>query len=287
MANNKVAIVTDSLGCLTRELVEQYGIEIVPANVYFGDRVYKDWVDITPTEAYELFLKNPEGWTTSPAPPEDWLKTYRELSKQTKSILCITVSSKLSAMYDIARQAKEQVKAEIPETTIEVLDSGMAVTAQGLVTLAAARAAEEGKNLAEVVKAAEEMRDKVDFIFLLDTVRYIYRTGRIPKIAALAGSMLNIKPLLTTSSGVVRFIGAVRSKERGIERMLNIMRDKVGQNPVHVVVTHAYALDEAQRLKERVLAEFNCAELWISEFSPLLGYATGTGTLGLAFYKED
>jgi DegV family protein with EDD domain len=283
---DKIAIVTDSLGCLTRELVEQYGIRVVPANVYFEDRVYKDWVDITPTEAYELFLKNPEGWTTSPAPPEDWLETYRELSKQTKSILCITVSSKLSAMYNIARQAKEQVEAEIPETTIEVLDSGMAVTAQGLVTLAAARAAEQGKNLTEVVKAAEEMRGKVDFIFLLDTVRYIYRTGRIPKIAALAGSMLNIKPLLTTSSGVVRFIGAVRSRERGIDKMLNIMRGKVGQNPVHVVVTHAYALDEAQRLRERVSSEFNCAELWISEFSPLLGYATGTGTLGLAFYKE-
>jgi len=284
---DKVAIVTDSLGCLTRELVEQYGIRIVPANLYFEDKVYKDWVDITPTEAYELFLKNPEGWTTSPAPPEDWLETYRELSKQTKSILCITVSSKLSAMYNIARQAKEQVKAEIPETTVEVLDSRMAVTAQGLVTLAAARAAEEGKNLAEVVKAAEEMRDKVGFIFLLDTVRYIYRTGRIPKIAALAGSILNIKPLLTTSSGVVRFMGAVRSKEHGIERMLKIMKDKVGRNPVHVVVTHAYALDEAQRLRERVSAEFNCAELWISEFSPLLGYATGAGTLGLAFYKED
>ena len=284
---NKVAIVTDSLGCLTRELMEQYRIRIVPANVYFGDRVYKDWVDITPTEAYELFLKNPEGWTTSPAPPEDWLETYRELSKQTESILCITVSSKLSAMYNIARQAKEQVKAEIPETTIEVLDSQLAVTAQGFVTLAAARAAEQGKNLAEVVKAAEEMRDRVNFIFLLDTVRYIYRTGRIPKIAALAGSILNIKPLLTTSSGVVRFMGAVRSKEHGIERMLNIMRDKVGQAPVHVAVTHAYALDEAQRLRERVSAEFNCTELWISQFSPILGYATGTGTLGLAFYKED
>jgi DegV family protein with EDD domain len=284
---NKVAIVTDSLGCLTRELVEQYEISIVPANVYVGDRVYKDWVDMTPTEAYELFLKDPEGWATSPAPPEEWLETYRELSKKTESILCITVSSKLSAMYNIARQAKEQVEAEIPETTIEVLDSGMAVTAQGMVTLAAARAAEQGKSLTEVVKAAEDIKDKVGFIFLLDTVRYIYRTGRIPKIASLAGSVLNIKPLLTTSSGAVRFIGAVRSREHGIERMLNIMRDKVGQTPVHVAVTHAYALDEAEKLKERVSAEFDCTELWVSEFSPLLGYATGTGTLGLAFYKEN
>jgi len=284
---DKVAIVADSLGCLTRELVEQYGIKIVPANIYFEDKVYKDLVDITPTEAYELFLKNPEGWTTSPAPPEDWLETYRELSQQTKSILCITISSKLSAMYNVARQAKEQVEAEIPGIAIEVLDSRLAVTAEGLVILAAARAAEQGKSLTEVVKAAEEMRDRVDFIFLLDTVRYIYRTGRIPKIAAQAGSILNIKPLLTTSSGVVRFIGAVRSREHGIERMLDMMRERVGQAPVHVVVTHAYALDEAQRLRERVESEFNCTELWISQFSPILGYATGTGTLGLAFYKED
>jgi DegV family protein with EDD domain len=284
---DKVAIVSDSLCCLPREMVEQYQISIVPANVYFGDRVYKDWTDLSPSQAYELFLKDPEGWTTSPAPPEEWLETYRRLSKQTKSILCITISSKLSAMYNVARQAKEQVEAEIPEIAIEVVDSRLAVTAEGLVTLAAARAAEVGKSLAEVVKVAEEMRERVDFIFLLDTVRYIYRTGRIPKIAARAGSVLNIRPLLTTASGVVRFIGAVRSKEHGIERMLSIMRDKVRQAPVHVGVTHAYALDEAETLKERVSSEFNCAELWISEFSPLLGYATGTGTLGLAFYKED
>jgi len=284
---DKVAIVSDSLCCLPREVVEQYNISIVPANVYFKDRVYKDWVDITPSQAYELFLKDPEGWTTSPAPPEDWLETYRQLSKQTKSILCITISSKLSAMYNVARQAKERVEAEIAGIAIEVLDSRLAVTAEGLVVLVAARAAEAGQSLAEVVKAAEEMIERVDFIFLLDTVRYIYRTGRIPKIAALAGSVLNIRPLLTTSSGVVRFLGAARSRERGIDKMLQIMRGRVGQARVHVAVTHAYALDEAEKLRERVSSEFNCAELWISEFSPILGYATGTGTLGLAFYKED
>jgi len=99
--------------------------------------------------------------------------------------------------------------------------------------------------------------------------------------------MLNVRPLLTSSSGLVRFIGAVRSRGRGIEQLLKIMRGKVGQNPVHVAVMHAYALDEAQRLKERVESEFDCAELWITGFSPVMGYATGTGTLGLAFYPED
>jgi fatty acid-binding protein DegV len=77
----------------------------------------------------------------------------------------------------------------------------------------------------------------------------------------------------------------VREREQGIGKLLRMMRDKVGQSPVHAVVTHAYALDEAERLKERISSEFNCTEIWITEFSPILGYATGTGTLGIAFYK--
>jgi len=283
----EVAIVTDSLACLTRELVEQYGIKIMPLNFYAGGKLYKDWVDITPSEAYELFLQDPESFKSSATLPEDCLKAYREASKQARNILCITISSKLSAVYDVALGAKEQAKNELPQTSIEVLDSQTTTAAEGFVALAAARAAAEGKSLAEVIKAAEEIRDKVTFIALLDTIRHVYRTGRIPKVAAQAGAMLSIKPILTTSSGLVRFMGAVRNKNHGIDRLLKIMRDKAGQSPVHVAVMHAYALDEAEKLKERVASEFNCAELWVTEFSPLMGYATGTGTLGLAFYPED
>ena len=280
----KVAIITDSLACLTKELVEQYGIRILPINFYCGGRIYRDWVDITPTEAYELFLQDPESFKTSAVSPGECLEAYREASKQTKEILCVTISAKLSAVYDVAQQTKEQVKAEIPQTSIEVLDSQTVTAAEGFVTLAAARAAEEGKNLAEVVRAAEEMRDKVSTAILLDTIRYVYRTGRIPKVAARVGSMLNIRPILTIS-GVVHFAGAVRNKEHGIDRILQMMGDRVGQGPVHVAVMHAYAPDEAERLMERVSAEFDCAELWLTEFSPVMGYACGTGTVGIAFYK--
>jgi DegV family protein with EDD domain len=283
----KVAIVTDSLACLTKELVERYGIKIVPLNIHFNGKIYKDWVDITPNEAYELFLKAPESWGTSAPSPEDYLKVFRELGSRIKNVLCITASSRLSTTHDVAKLSKEQAEAELPQTSIEVLDSQLATAAEGLVALAAAQAAEAGKSLAEVVKVAEKIRDKVTFVAFLDTIRYVYRSGRIPKIAAIAGSMLNIRPLLTISSGVVCFKGAVRSREHGVERMLKVMRDKVGQNPVHVAVMHAYALEEAEKLKERVASAFNCVELWISEFSPLMGYATGTGTLGLAFYPED
>jgi DegV family protein with EDD domain len=283
----KVAIIADSIACLTREHVDQYGIVIAPIPLSFNGKIYRDWVDITPDEAYEIFLQDPGSFKTAGASPGIFIEAYREASKQAKNILCITLSAKLSGARDAAQQAREDIKEELPQTTIEVLDSETVTAAEGFVALAAARAAEAGKSLAEVVKTAEEIRDKVTFLAFLDTIRHIYRTGRIPRIAALAGSVLNIKPVLTVSSGLVRFIGAARSREGGIGRMLKIMRDRVGQSPVHVAVMHAYALEEAQKIKERVAAEFNCAELWITGFSPVMGYATGTGTLGIAFYKED
>jgi len=243
-------------------------------------------VDITPTEAYKLFLDDPESFKTSAASPEDCLQAYRNVSQRAESILCLTVSNKLSMMYTAACDAKELARTELPETTIEVMDTYSATPSEGMVALAAARAAAEGKELTEVIRTAEEIRGKVNAVIFLDTIRHVYRSGRIPKIASQIGSVLNIKPILTVSS-MVHFAGMARNRKQGIERVLQMMRDKVGDSPVHAAVTHAYALDEAEKLKERVAAEFNCVELWLSEFSPVMGYACGTGTVGVAFYPES
>ena len=282
----QVAIVTDSIACLNRELIEQYGIEVIPVNFYTEGKLYKDWIDITPSEAYELFLKDPESFKTSAASPEDCLNVFHNASKRARDILCITVSVKLSTVYNAAQEAKELAKFELPQSNIEVLDSWTATPAEGFIALAAARAAVEGKNLTEAVNTAKAIRDRVSIVMLLDTIRHVYRSGRIPKVASQVGSVLNIRPILSIS-GTVHFSGAVRNRAHGIERILQIMRDKVRQSPVHVAVTHAYALDEAEKLKERVSAEFNCAELWLTEFSPVMGYTCGTGTVGLAFYTDD
>jgi len=282
----KVAVITDSIACLTRELVRQYGIRIAPISLYFGKQTYKDWVDITPDEAYQLFLKNPDEFKTSGSNPLEWLEACRDASRETDSVVCITLSSKLSVVYNSVLDVKKRLKSELPRLSVEVVDSNTVTATEGFVALAAARAAEVGKSLKEVVKAAEAVKAKVSMIAFMDTVRHVYRTGRIPKLAALAGSVLSIKPMLTVKDGVVRFLGVVRSKERGILRMLRAMREEVGESPVHVAVMHAFAHEEGEKLKERVKAEFNCAELWLTGFSPVMGYATGTGTLGLAFYKE-
>jgi DegV family protein with EDD domain len=282
----KVAVITDSIACLTKELVAQYGIRIAPINLYFGDKTYKDGVDITPDEAYQLFLKNPDEFKTSGSNPLEWMEACRAASRETDSVVCITLSSKLSVVYNSVLDVKKRLKKELPNLSIEVVDSQTVTATEGFVALAAARAAEMDKSLKEVVKAAEAMREKVSMVAFMDTIRHVYRTGRIPKIAALAGSVLSIRPVLTVKDGLVRFMGVVRNRERGIRRMLKLMRERVGESPAHVAVMHAFAQEEGEKLKERVKAEFNCAELWLTGFSPVMGYATGTGTLGLAFYKE-
>ena len=280
-----VAVVTDSIANLTPEIVERYNITIVPINICFRGEIYRDMLDVSPSEAYEMVLQDPDNFSTSPASPGHYLEAYREASKYSKNILCITLSSKLSTGYNVACLATQQARNEIGDVSVEVLDSQTVTAAQGFIALTAARAAEEGKTFEEVLKIADDMRSRVTFLAVLDTIRYVYRTGRIPKIAAQVASRLNIRPILTSSNGLVRFVGAVRKKENGINRILRMMRERVGQGEVHVAVMHAYAPDEAETLKERIASEFNCTELWVTEFTPVMGYACGTGTVGFAFYQ--
>lgn len=282
----KVAVVTDSIACLTREYAEKYDIDIIPINFFVDGHLYRDWVDITPSEAYELFLKEPDSFKTSAPSPDECLQVFRQASQRAKNILCITVSLELSAVYNTALDARELIQAEQPGLTIEILDSKSATPSEGMIALAAARAAAENKGLPEVINAAEKVKDKVRSYILLDTMRHVYRSGRVPKIASQIGSALNIKPILTVS-GVVQFITIVRSRKQGIERIIQIMKEKISNRPVRAAVMHAYALDEAEKLKKRIAAEFNCVELWLGEFSPVMGYACGTGTVGVAFYTED
>lgn len=283
----KVAIVTDSVACLTTEQAQEYDIQVVPAaRILFEGKVYKDWVDITPSQAFEMLDRSPDGFCTSAISPVDFCEAYKEAMTQTDTVLCITLSSKLSAVYHVANLAKEEVERELPGSSIEVLDSENVAACQGFIAIAAAKAAAGGSDLTQTIEAATWVKERVKLAGLIDTVRYVYRTGRVPKLAAWMGSALNIKPVFTISQGSVHPVGVTRSRTRGVERALNMMRENVGRNQVHVSVIHTGALDQADELMSRISSEFNCVELWPSQFSPVMAYATGPGVLGLAFYAE-
>lgn len=273
------------MACLPRDLIAQYGIRIVPVIFYAGGRVWRDWTDLTPAEAYKLFLEDPDSFKTSAASPEDFLEAYREAARRAPNVLCLTLATQLSGMYESARIAGEMAKRELPGVNVHVMDSWQVTCSEGMVVLAAARAAAAGKPFEEVIAAAEDLRERVRVVMFLDTLKHVYRTGRIPKIASQIGAALTIKPLLTIRKGV-HFMGVARSRRRGIERMLRQLRTDTGDGPVHVAVTHAYAPDDAAALYERIRTEFNAPDLWLAEFSPVMGYATGTGTLGISYHTD-
>lgn len=284
---NKVAILTDNISCIPHELLEQYQIGLISTLIRFKGKIYRDWVDVTPKQAYEMVEEEPGQFHTMPPSPADFIESYRELSKRANNILCITVSSKLSALYSIALIATEQCENELPQTRIKVLDSYTASISETLITMSAAKAAAEGKDLAAVIAVATQVKEKVDGTFVLDTLRHIHRSGRIPKVAALMGSALPVKALISFREGKVHFDSVARSKTRGVDRLLDRMRKNAGSRPVHVAVTHADVLEEAEKLVERISAEFNCAELYLTELAPSMGYSMGKGLLGLGFYVDE
>lgn len=280
------AIVVDSIACIPPHLADGFNIETIPVNILFNGTLYRDMVDLTSARAYEFIRRDPGTWKSSAASPEEYIELFRRLGPAVKNILVITISARLSGFYNSAMLARQIARTEMPAVEIEILDSRTVAAAEGLMALAAARAAGAGRAFRDIVGAAEQVREKVSFLGLLETIEYVYRTGRIPRLASRLGSRLSLKPLLTGSDGSIRLAGAVRTRQAGIEKMLAVMRQRTGRQRVHAAVMHADAPEEAEALEHRIAREFDCAELFITDFSPIMAYATGRGTLALAFYAE-
>ena len=285
---NKVAIVTDTTACIPKEQVEKYGIEVVPVEFTFGDKSYRDGIDMTPTEFYVRLRQAKKLPTTSGCLPGPYLEAYRKVSQRASSILCITLPSKLSGMFNSAQLAMEMAKDALPNVAIEVLDCGTAAAAQGLVVLAAAKTAASGKSLSEVVEVAKSVMQRVNLLASLDTLKYLVKGGRVPKAAALAGSLLRIKPIFTVNDGDAHPVTNARTNSGATKRILELMGEKIvnGQS-LHVAVMHADALDKAKELRDEISSQFDCPELFITEFTPVMGVHTGPGLIGVAFYNGE
>lgn len=283
---SEAAVITDSLSCLPKDMLQDSKIGLVPINIVVNGKTYRDSVDLTPGKAYELFLKNPDSFSTSPASPAQYLEAMHQASQSARNILCITVSKHLSTGYNIAKLAGEQAEREMPGLKIQVIDSTTVLAAQGLIVLAAARKAKAGSSIEEIITEAEKVQARVTFGLVLETIRNVYRTGRVPKIAAQAASVLPVKPILSISSGVVKLTGLSRNMKQGIDHIIKTLVNRVNASPVHIAIMHAYAPEEAEKLKQRIASEINCVELWTTEVSPVVGYALGAGAIGFAYYKN-
>jgi DegV family protein with EDD domain len=283
----KVAVVTDTTACVPQAQVKQYDIEVVPVQLIFEEKTYRDGIDMSPTEFYSLLRKAKKMPSTSSSSPQPYIDAYINASHKAESILCITEPAKFSAMFNSARVAMDMAREKIGDMPIEVIDCSTAAAGQGLVTLAAARAAALDKTLAEVKEAAERVMARVNLFATLDTLQYLAKSGRVPQAAALVNNILNIKPVFTLNHSDAHTVALPRSLQSATKRMLKLMAKEVVKGRLlHVAVMHADALEQAVLLKDRITSQFECSEIFITEFTPVMGVHTGPGLFGVAFYSE-
>ena len=276
-----VRIVTDSCSDLPAGLVERHGITVLPCYVVMGDETYRDGVDISADHFYQQLATTPRLPTTAQPTPADFQQVYAELIGQGDQVVSIHVSGKLSGTLNSANQAKAAIG---PDAPVEIIDSQLASAPLALAVLDAARLVESGLGFEAV---AQQVRDSLtlhDAYFMLDTLEYLQKGGRIGKAQAFVGSMLNVRPILRLQDGEVLPVERPRNRERARRRLVELVR---GLAPVRQM-TVLYSTD--QTLAQSTIEELRdmAPEEGIIEarFGPILGVYLGPNALGIAVTRR-
>jgi DegV family protein with EDD domain len=278
----KIAIVTDSTADLPPEMVEEMGVTIVPLRVIFGNEAYREGVDITTEEFYERLVKSRQLPTTSAPSLGDFQEVYERLLKEADGIVSIHISSKLSGTTKVAETARQSVAK--PER-IAVVDSMAVSIGMGFVIMEAVEAARAGAKLAEVKAAAESAVKGFHARFMLDTLEYVRRGGRIGRARAYLGTLLSVKPIISIRDGELYPEERVRTRARGLERLVQwAVRH---QNVKRAAVGHSTTADEAESIRERLAMAFPNVKVHLVRFGPVLGTHGGPGIVGAAFIEGE
>ncbi|MBA7599915.1 Protein DegV [subsurface metagenome] len=272
-----VKIVTDSTADLPDELVKEMGITVVPVYVRFGEEVLRDRVDISEDEFYERLTHDPVHPNTTQPTPQDFVDVYQKLSADADGIVSIHLTGKLSGTCNSALMARETVGKECP---IEVVDSETLSMALGLVVIAAATAAKAGESMDKIVEAAKQAMPKIRLLFLLDTLEYLKKGGRIGKAKALLGSILSVKPVLTLKDGELVPAGQVRTRAKGMDKLFEFVKEVADIQDLAVV--YNTTPDEAQALAERIGSVFDKEKIRMARLGPGLGVHGGPGAMVVA-----
>ncbi|NMB10672.1 MAG: DegV family protein [Firmicutes bacterium] len=271
-----IQIVTDSSADLPEEVAKRHDIRIVPLSVSFGDEHYTDGVDLTSEEFYRKLRGGSVLPRTSQPAPGQFADVYREALAAGRKVLSVHISSRLSGTYQAACLAAEMVDPE----NILVVDSLTVSMGVGLLALAGAQ---HNATLDQALNAVRAANDTLGLFFLVDTFEYMEKNGRIGRAASLVGSLLNIKPVLAFRDGTVEVREKLRGSKRAQRRMLELFRQEVGDNKVHVAMLHADAEQEARELLDEIQKSVECVETYLGYVGPIIGSHSGPGTLGLTW----
>ncbi len=271
-----VRVVTDSTADLPKERAQELGIHVVPLIVQFGDEVYRDGVDLDNKSFYEKLAGSRVTPTTATLPAAAFEETYRQLlADGADGILAIYISSALSGTYSSGLVAAQALKEEGAQ--IEVIDSRSVSAGMGIPVMVAARAAKEGKSLAECKTIAEDVLARMHIFAVVDTLEYLQRGGRIGKAKQMLGTLLNVKPILTVRDGIVQPLEQVRTRSKAYERMAQLL----GQLGAIEIVGIAESNEELGQQLTAAIRTVYAGPIEHFALGPAVGTHAGPGTAAI------
>ena len=275
-----IRVVTDSTSDLPAELAQRLHITVIPCYVMESDVTYKDGVDLSHDQFYRLLTSGSRLPTTAQPSTADFLQVYEELLGQGHQVISIHVSGKLSGTLNSAEQAKSSLAEAAP---IEIIDSQLASMPLGLAVVAAAEQAEQAETYQHVAGKVRQDLALTHGFFLLDTLEYLQKGGRIGKAQAFLGSMLSVKPILTLRDGEAHPVERPRSWDRGVRRLLELVRELA---PVRqLAVIHSTDAQRAAALREQLSDLLPADQVISARFGPTLGTYLGPNALGVALTR--
>ncbi|MEJ2758648.1 MAG: DegV family protein [Anaerolineales bacterium] len=283
MEKKKFAVLSDSTAGLPDDLREKYAIKEIPLIVNWDDESYLDNVDITPDEFYAKLAVEKNIPTTSQPSAGAFKDVYEAIASEADGVLALLISADLSGTVASAIAAKEMV-SDFP---VKVVDTRLTTMALGLVALKAAEIAEEGASIEDALHALAPAIEGMKVMFVVDTLEFLHRGGRIGGAQRLLGSMLAMKPVLQLVDGKIESLESVRTKKKAIQTMLSVFEaDAVGKDKIHMTVFHGVAEDDAENIRRYLEETFHPDTLIVAKLSPVIGVHTGPGTVGIAYYFE-
>lgn len=282
-----IQIVTDSSAHLPPDQRQTHNITVVPLKAIFGTTVYRDEIDLTNKQFYEMLPDAEVHPTTSQPSAGEFIDVYRPILEAGKEIVSLHISSKLSGTYASACAAKTELESQFRKALpLSIVDTPWTSMALGMLCIAAAQAAEAGKSRDEVVAIINALIPKLNIIFLVDTLEYLKRGGRIGGARAMLGTLLNVKPLLQLENGQVEPLEQPRSRAKALKRLLEILEQRADHRPLHITVLHAEVPQEAEAIAKQIHERFDCKEFYMTEIGAVIGVHTGPKAIGIAFYTD-
>jgi DegV family protein with EDD domain len=287
----RVAVMTDTVASVPPNIAREYGIKVIPFHVIMDGKSYIE-TEIDKDQFYGRLRQKENLPTTSAPSVGEYLEAYQELSQRAEAILHISMTSRFTMAYGAATAAKELARERLPKTTTEIVDSQTVESSELLIVLEAARAAQQGKSLDEVIQIVNNMIPRVNQLSTRDTLFYLDRLGRIFEAKSWAeaeskNSFRAIVEIDASTGGITKPVARAKTKTQIMNKMVSIAGERAGGKKLHAAIAHANAPRDAERLKQLVLAQLQCDEFYVVDVPPVAATQNGQGLIEFGFYSSD